>query len=105
MDPTTLAVVTSALTALATKVLHGAAGAAGKSAWNSICSLFDWETTPSEADLARQIAEELAADPARARRVVQILQQEDLGQPSTMVGRIDADKVVVVKGTIGKLEM
>lgn len=52
MDPITLAVVTSAVTTLASEVGKGIAGEAGKSAWGKIKAWFQWSTEPAEAELS-----------------------------------------------------
>ena len=45
MDPVILAVITSAVTLLASESLKGAASAAGRDAWGRIKALFGWQST------------------------------------------------------------
>ncbi len=95
MEPVTLAMLTSAVTVLALEVGKGAASELGKSAWGKIKSLFKWSAEPAEADLSADIAKALEANEALARQVVEILQAQSTGTASTLVGTINADKVVV----------
>ena len=95
MEPLTLATLTAAVTVLALEVGKGAAAEAGKSAWGKIKSLFRWSADPAEKDLSADIAKVLAANEALARQVVEILQAQSTGTASTLVGTINADKVVV----------
>ena len=95
MEPLTLATLTAAVTVLASEVGKGAASEAGKSAWGRIKSLFRWSAEPAEADLSAAIAKALEANEALARQVVEILQAQSTGTASKLVGRIDAEKVVV----------
>ncbi len=95
MEPLTLATLTAAVTVLALEVGKGAAAEAGKSAWSAIKSLFKWSADPPEADLSADIAKALQANEALARQVVEILQTQQTGTASTLVGTINADKVVV----------
>ena len=95
MEPVTLATLTAAATVLASEVGKGIASEAGKSAWGRIKALFNWSADPPEADLSADIAKALAANETLARQVVEILQAESTGTASTLVGTINADKVVV----------
>ncbi len=100
MEPVTLAILTSAVTVLASEVGKGAAAEAGKSAWGTIKSLFRWSADPPEADLSADIAKALQANEALARQVVEILQAQSTGTASTLVGKISVEKgSVTVVGT------
>ena len=52
MDPITLAVTTSAVVTLASKVVDGAASEAGKSLWTKIQGLLGFQQTPTATELA-----------------------------------------------------
>lgn len=104
MEPITLAAVTSAVTVLASEVGKGMASEAGKSAWNKIKSLFKWSAEPNEADLSIAVAQALQTNEALSRQIVEILQARQAGTASALVGRIDAEKVVVAD-KIGILNM
>jgi hypothetical protein len=99
MDPIALATITSALTVVATEVAKGAAGEAGKSLWNEVKSMFGWVQEPNKSDLAPDIAAKLVVDPELAKKVVQLLQAhpQDAGTAAALVGRIQAEKVVVAQ--------
>lgn len=94
MEPITLAAATAAITVLGTKVAEGVAGEAAKTLWESLLKLFGWNTAPS--DLARATAEHLQAHPEHAAQAIRVLQQ-DTGPVGMLVGRIDADKVIVAQ--------
>jgi hypothetical protein len=96
MDPITIAAVTSAVTVLGTKVAEGAASEAGKTLWGSIKGLFGWTSEPPLAEIAMRAAECLRDHPEHAAQVIQLLQQ-DKGAVGMLVGKIDADKVVVAQ--------
>ncbi len=98
MDPVILATVTSAILLIATEVMKGAAGDAGKTLWSNIKGMFGWSQDPSLPDLAPQIATRLAKDPELTKKLVELLQKhpEESPMASTLVGKIDAQKVVVV---------
>lgn len=95
MDPVTLATITSAVTILATEVAKGAASEAGKQAWTAAKKLLGFSSDPSEAQLAPEIARRLAGNADAAKQIVTLLQEEPTGCPSSLVGSINAEKVVV----------
>ncbi len=97
MEPVTLATLTSGATVLALEVAKGAASEAGKNAWERIKSLFNWSAEPAESNLSTDIARALEANESLARQVVEILQAQPTGTASNLVGRIDAEKVVVAE--------
>ena len=95
MDPIALATMTSSLTVLGTKVVEGLASEASRTLWEAILKLFQWRESPPPDRLAPSIAEHLNAHPLQAKDVLQLLQQET-SIVGHLVGRIDANKVVVV---------
>jgi hypothetical protein len=100
MDPVTLATITSGVTVLASEVVKGAAGEAGKELWRKIKSLFKWKDEPPLADLAKNIAEELQKDPRVASQIVELLRTDaKLENAGVLVSNINAEKVLVA-GTI-----
>ncbi|WIG93536.1 hypothetical protein [Myxococcus sp. SDU36] len=96
MDPVTLATVTSAITVLGTKVAEGLASGAGKSIWESVLKIFKWDAAPPVDGLAQATAEHLQAHPNHVAQTIQVLRQ-DTGSVGMLVGRIDAEKVVVAQ--------
>lgn len=103
IDPTALSVITSSIVVLGTKVTEGAISAAGKSLWENILKTFGWKTAPPITELAQKTAEHLQTHPEHATQAVQLLKQ-DTGSVGMLVGRIDAEKVVVAQN-IGTLNM
>jgi hypothetical protein len=97
MDPIVLATLTSGATVLAAECAKGAASEAGKDVWTKIKSLFGWKKEPQLMQLAPTIAQRLQADADLARKLVDLLQQDRAGTASTLVGTINADKVVVAR--------
>ena len=97
MDPIALATITSALTLIASEVAKGAASEAGKGLWAQIKSMLGLSHEPKPENLAPEIAGRLAADSELAKKIVQLLQAnpESARQASTLVQRIDAEKVIV----------
>ena len=95
MEPITLATVTSALTVMASEFAKGSLSEAGKDAWSKIKGLFGWKAEPAAAELAPRIAQHLQQDDQLARQVILLLREQPVGTASTLVGSIDAEKVVV----------
>lgn len=95
MDPITLATVTAGITALASEYVKGFASEAGKDTWERIKSLFGWSAEPPTEELAPSVARKLQDEPELAKQIVALLQQQQTGTASTLVGSIDAEKVVV----------
>jgi len=96
MDPITLAAVTSAVTVLGTKVAEGAASEAGKTLWGGVKELFGWKNEPASAEIAQCVAEHLQDYPEHASQVIQLL-QHDKGAVGMLVGKINAEKVLVAQ--------
>jgi len=97
MDPIALAALTSAVTVLAQEVLKGTASEIGKDIWGSVKSLLGFSADPPESKLAIQVAQKLAADQQIASKVANLLQQNPTGVASTLVGSLNADKVIIIK--------
>ena len=99
MEPISLAVLTAAVTTLATKAAEGFGDEAGKALWGRVKSALGWSAEPAKQDLPVKLAEQFDGDTALAQRVLVLLnekQGEDAGVRQ-LVGRIDATKVVVVQ--------
>lgn len=99
MDPVTLATVTASLTTLAMDCATDVASEAGKKIWSRIKSMLGWEAEPEVPELAPAIAEQLHANQELAGQVVRVLQQEReaVGVAASLVGNIDAEKVIIIK--------
>lgn len=97
MDPVVLATTTTALTVLATEVSKGTASAVGQEVWGKVKALFRWKRAPVEAEMAQDIAQQLSGNSELMTEILRLLQGQDVGVAHGMVGRIDAEKVVVVQ--------
>lgn len=97
MEPISLAVLTAAVTTLATKAAEGFADEAGKSLWARVKGALGWTDEPAKPDLPVRVAEQLNADQALAKRVLALLNERQGGDAGVrqLIGRIDAEKVVV----------
>lgn len=74
MDPVTLASVTAALTALASKVSEGVASKAGEDLWKEAKKLFHWETQePKLSDLQAAIQSQLSINEDLAQEIISLL--------------------------------
>lgn len=105
MEPVTIAAITGALTALASEVAKGAASEAGKEAWAKLKGLLGVRPQTAIDDAQKAIADTLETDPEVLKQVIQILQTSQSNNVSQLVGSIDAEKVVVVNGQIGTVNM
>lgn len=97
MDPITLATVTSAVTVLATEFAKGTVSEAAKDTWSKIKSLLGFKKDPQPDELALAIAQRLKDDGELVKQIVLLLQSQQTGTSSALVGSIDAEKVVVAK--------
>ena len=97
VDPVILAVVTSALTQLASKAAEGSASEAGKDLWKAVMKRLGWSTDPSLENLSLNIAKRLKDDEELANDLTSLLKAKsaEAGSASLLVARIDANKVVV----------
>jgi len=86
MDPTSLAVVTSAITLLGQEVTKGVALEAGKSLWATIHQkLFPQRNTPPNTEeLAVLVAQQLQQNPALLQEIATLL----MAAPSTTAGKM-----------------
>lgn len=100
MDPIMLATLTSAVTHLATKAAEGFADEAGKSLWSRVKNALGWSADPPKQDLPVKLAEHFDRDAAAAKRVLALLKDQGGGDAGVrqLVGRIDAEKVVLTGG-------
>lgn len=91
MEPITLAVLTSAVTTLATKAIEGFGEEAGKSLWGKVKTTLCWSNDPPPQDLAPMLAKQLDADEALASRVLELLKENQPGETAVvqqLVGQI-----------------
>jgi len=97
MEPISLAVLTAAVTTLATKATEAVGEEAGKSLWGRVKNALGWSTEPPKQDLPVMLARQFDNDKDLAKRVLALLngQQGDEAGVRQLVGRIDAEKVVV----------
>lgn len=95
MDPITLATVTSAVTMLATEAAKSAAGEAGKALWEKVKRRLGFASEPKPADLPVEIALKLSGDTAAAKDILKLISGDKSSRSAALVGRIDAEKVVV----------
>lgn len=97
-DPITMATITAAVSVLGNECLKGIASEAGKDTWQKVKSLFGWESEPKMFEIANQVATKLQASPELAQQVWELLKSnKEAGAAATMVGKIQAEKVVVSK--------
>lgn len=73
VDPVILAVVTSALTQLASKAAEGSASEAGKDLWKAVMKRLGWSTDPSLENLSLNIAKRLKDDEELANDLTSLL--------------------------------
>jgi hypothetical protein len=99
IDPITLATISSAVSVLGNEFLKGAAGEAGKSAWEKIKALLHWKSDPKVEEIPKQVATALTESPELAAEIVKLLKAAETGGASAMVGSIHAEggKVVVAQ--------
>lgn len=102
LDPVSLALTTTAVTALASKVYDGAAGAAGEALWQRLTALLGIDAKTEPAELPEAIEAALKRQEAKLDDVVRLLRENPTTAP--LVGTIHAQKVVVAQ-KIDKVEM
>lgn len=101
MEPISLAVLTAAATTLATKAAEGFAGEAGKDLWGRVKATLGWSTEPAKQELAPKLAERFNSDEATARKVLELLKENQTAETAVvqqLVGQIQnqSGKVVVM---------
>lgn len=99
MEPITLAAITSGIVSVGLEVAKGTASAAGASLWGKVKGLLAWEEVPKTEDLAIEVARKLDHDDGLASQIVKLLKQSEETQYSNLVGKIDAEKVVVINSS------
>jgi hypothetical protein len=97
VDPVVLAVVSSAVTQLALKVIEGSSSEAGKDLWKAVKKRLGWATNPPVDSLSIEIANRLKDDEKLTNEVTDLLKGKpsEVGAASALVARIEASKVVV----------
>lgn len=95
-DPITIATITAAVSVLGNEYLKGIASEAGSNTWQKIKALFGWSSEPQTSDIADEVAKKLCESPELIQKVWELLKNsQDAGTAAAMVGKIDAQKVVV----------
>jgi len=102
IDPVVLASVTSAVSLLGHEFLKGIGGEAGKSTWAEIKHLLGWKTDPAAEEIPTKVATALMESPDLVERIVSLLKERNTGNPTAMVGSIEAKggKVVVAQNIV-----
>lgn len=95
MDPITIAAITGALTALGTEVAKGAAGEAGKDAWNKIKELLGAKSSETLEKAQSEIAKQIEVNPEATKKLLELLKSSQSKNVGQLVGSITAEKVVV----------
>ena len=99
MDPVTLAVVTTAASTLAMEAGKAGVGEIAKDAWTKVKGLFGWSKDPATEDLAESIYKALAAKPAVAQQVAELLKTTNTGAASRLVSKV----TITVTNTTGNI--
>jgi hypothetical protein len=104
LEPAAVASITAAVSLLGKTYLGGLATEAGKGTWMGIRSLLGWTSDPSPAEIQQKVANTLITEPEIAERLLALLQSEDAGPATVLVGNIKADggKVVVANTLIAE---
>lgn len=105
MDPITISLIVSAVTALGTEVGKGFADEAGKQLWKKIQSALGLAPSLSEGDLVTTVEKLLKEKPKLGKTVYDLLQTSQSSEVVQLVGKIDAEKVIVVKNNYGPIQM
>ena len=105
MDPTVIAAITAALTALAAEVAKGVASQAGKDAWSKIKELLGSKPQAALDQAQATVSERLEADPEIVRELLDLLKASQSANVSELVGSIDAEKVIVAGTITGDIQM
>ena len=97
MDQTVLASITAGITLLGSEFTKGVASEAGKATWAKLRSLFGWKGDPPVSELPQQITAKLKDTPSLATEIIQLLRSNgDVGDAATLVGKIDAEKLIFI---------
>ena len=104
MDPTIIAAITAALTALAAEVAKGVASEAGKDTWGKIKQLLGSKPQAALDQAQAAVSDRLEADPEIVRELLDLLKASQSANVGELVGSIDADKVIVA-GITGDIQM
>jgi len=104
MEPTFIAAITAALTALASEVSKGVASETGKDAWSKIKRLLGVKSQGALDHSQSVVAEELESNPEVVRELLDLLKASQSVNVGQLVGSINADKVIVA-GKTGDIHM
>jgi hypothetical protein len=106
IEPIALATITSAVSVLGTEYLKGVATEAGKTTWNKLKSVLGWKSDPAPEDIPHSVATSLENSPELATKILELLNaNKAAGIASNMVGKIDAEKVIVINTMHGNIQM
>ena len=105
MEPTLIATITTALTALSMEVSKGIASEAGKEAWNKIKHLLGSKPQRALDKAHTVVAESLEANPEILCELLELLKASQSANVGPLVGSIDAEEVIVAGGISGDIQM
>jgi hypothetical protein len=95
VDPVTLATVTAAVANLGLEAGKQVLSDTGKHLWGKVKRALGWEKDPAPEELAESAAEKMKDRPELVKEVLALLKAESTQSVGQLVGKIDADKVVV----------
>jgi len=95
MDPVTIATITSGVTALAVEFAKSTLSEAGKDAWNKVKSVLGLAKEPKLEELPATVVARLGERPQLAHDLLVILKAEGSGTARSLVGKVNAQNVVV----------
>lgn len=101
VEPGTMAAIAAAVTVLANEYLKGTASEAGKATWNKIKSLLRWDSDPALPEVSQKVISGLDTN-EKAQKLIELLKLSGSDAVTTLVGCINADKVVVVQTLVTK---
>jgi hypothetical protein len=95
MDTETIALISSAVTTLATEVGKGVMQEAGADAWKKIKKVLGLKDDLPIEKVSLAVESKLAENPQLGSKVYRLLQSSNNSNVKQLVGKIDADKVIV----------
>ena len=99
MEPTTLAVVTTAVVTLALDVAKEVATDAARLTWSKVMGWLGLTKQPATEDLATAVATALAANTAAAEQIIAELKSVNTGAASQLVSKVS----VTITNTTGSM--
>ena len=95
MDPTVVAAIAGALTALSAEVAKGVAAEAGKDAWGKIKNILGSKSSDALEEAQSEIVKQIEANPEIAQKLLTMLKSSQSKNAGQLVGSLNAEKVVV----------